>query len=199
MATKTYMSAYKHHSIVIDVAGKKKRINLEGGMLDLGGMYTTANKDEQDAIESLKSFGDGNEIFIHRVYEGEAQPEVKTINVQKSESDIREGLRGIIGGGIPPVDTEGPSDLTIGDDINEGDDTGEGGNAKSDTTENTGAGDDKQSDMSGIRIVEEVTTVQAGSIFLSQEYGVARTSVNTKDKLLAKAAELNVSFPNIAQ
>jgi hypothetical protein len=48
-----------------------------------------------------------------------------------------------------------------------------------------------------VKVYEDIVTVQQASRLINKEYKVAFAQISTKDKILAKANELNISFPNL--
>lgn len=63
MATKTYQSIHRHLSTYFSVGGASKRIIFNGSSNGSLGIFTTADKSEQEAIENSDRFKAG-EIYI---------------------------------------------------------------------------------------------------------------------------------------
>jgi hypothetical protein len=147
---KTYTSKYFFFTTYIKVNGKNKHITFQGGSYQTktNGIYTTNNKEEQEAIESSELFK--NKVIWLKATYGKAEEDVKPTITKEVKQEVKKDIK-----------------------------------------------EEKNTADTDVKVYADVTTVQQASRLINKEYAVPFAQISTKDKILAKAKELNISLPNL--
>ncbi len=184
---KTYYSPLLIYSFFVKVKGKDVRISCTGGhssgFLKRNSTYTTSDKDIQEAIEAHPMFG--RKVFLQSV-----KAKLQSSNKEKEEELLRvremeEAAR---------MEAEVARAATFNTDQKriveiDKEETGEEVEKTTDSSPESQVFDNIFPDVTTVAGAQEVLTVEP--------YNCSASSINTKQKIHAKAEMLGVSFPNL--